>query len=418
MSQVDVLIVGGGAAGIAAARRLSQSHLSFHILEAGDRLGGRAFTRTLAGLPLDLGCFWLHSSDRNPWAKLAETMGIAIDRTPPTWRTQFADLGFTAAEQKAAAEAFAAFDKRLRDAPPASDRAADALEPGNRWNCYLEALSGFINGAELGQLSVADYLAYRDGDSEVNWRLPGGYGTLIAAAAQDLPATLEAPVTRIERGGALLVAHTPQGEMEGRAAIIAVPTPVLAREQLRFDPPLPTKVEAAAALPLGLANKAFLGLDRPEPFEPDSQLIGDPASAETGSYYLRPFGRPLIECFFGGAGARGLEAEGEGAAVDFAVQQLVGLIGSSIRRRLSPLAETRWGAEAAVLGAYSHALPGLAAARAALAAPVENRIFFAGEACSKADFSTAHGAHESGVTAAEAALAAFGEIQAGEEDEG
>ncbi len=404
---VDILIVGGGAAGIAAARRLAAGPRSVLLLEAGERLGGRAFTRSLAGMPLDLGCGWLHSADRNPWAELAQADGWTIDRSPPAWREQWQEIGFSKREQSEALAAFEAFDKRLREEPPPTDRAADALDPDCRWNAWLEALSGYINGAELGCLSIADYLAYDEADSDVNWRLPGGYGAFVAAAGADLPVRLGAPVTTIDRRTTLLRATGPWGAVTADRAIVAVPTSVLADQRLRFDPPLPDKAEAAADLPLGLANKAFLLLDRPEPFEPDTQLLGDPNDPATGSYYLRPFGRPVIECFFGGAGARSLEAEGEGAAADFAVTQLVGLLGSDMRRRLTPLAETSWGADPLFGGSYSHALPGKAGARACLAAPVENRIFFAGEACSASDFSTAHGAYATGVAAAEAALSSL-----------
>lgn len=402
---IDILIVGGGAAGIAAGRRLAGEKVTSLIVEASDRLGGRGHTRRISGMPLDLGCGWLHSADRNPWATLAAQTGTEIDKTPPAWGVQFEGLGFSADDRKAAQDVHAAFHRRLREAPPSSDLAADAMERGNSWNCYLEALSGFMNGAELEQLSVADYLAYVDADTGVNWRLPGGYGAFVAGAADELPVRIATPVTEIDRRGPVLVARTPAGPIEARAMIVAVPTNVLADERLRFMPPLPDKTEVAARLPLGLANKAFLGLDRPEPFEPDTHLLGNPRSAETGAYYLRPFGRPVIECFFGGAGARALEAEGEGAALDFAVEQLVALLGSGMRRRFISLAETRWAADPLFGGSYSHALPGHHAARAALARPVESRIFFAGEACSMSDFSTAHGAGETGVLAAEAALA-------------
>jgi monoamine oxidase len=404
----DVVIVGAGAAGIAAGRRLASSPLSFLIVEAGDRVGGRAWTRIIEGMPLDLGCGWLHSADRNPWTAVAEEAGFEIDRTPPAWGRQFEELGFSRAEQAEANEAWEALDRRLRESPPASDRAADALDPDGRWNAYIDARSGYINGAGLADISVADYLAYDDADSDVNWRLPGGYGALVAASAEGLPIRLGTAVTRIDRRGAPMTLETAQGTLTARAVIVTVPPPVLARGQLRFDPALDDKVKAAEVLPLGLANKLFLALDAPDEFPPDCHLIGNKRTAETGSHYLRPFGRPVIETFFGGAHAWALEAEGEAGAVDFAVEELAALLGSSFRKRVRPLALSAWGKAPYVGGAYSHARPGHVAARARLASAVEDRIFFAGEACSRSDFSTAHGACATGVAAADALLVALG----------
>jgi len=80
----EVAIVGGGAAGIAAARRLRDANVDCLILEARPRLGGRAWTNhDNPASPIDLGCGWLHSADRNPWTKIAEAQGCSIDRTPP-----------------------------------------------------------------------------------------------------------------------------------------------------------------------------------------------------------------------------------------------------------------------------------------------------------------------------------------------
>lgn len=404
---IDVLIIGGGASGIAAGRHVAKAGLSHLIVEAMDRLGGRAWTAVIDDMPLDLGCGWLHSADRNAWARLADAAGERVDKTPPAWRRQFANLGFSADDQRAAAAAFAGFDHGLRDQPSASDRAADALAPGDPWKPYLEALSGFINGAGLSELSVADYRAYADADTGVNWRLPNGYGAFVVSAAARLSATLATEVTEIDWRGNDLRARTVSGTVEARTAVVTVPTDAIAAERLRFVPSLPDKIEAASRLPLGLANKAFFELVGIDPFEPDTQLLGDPHDPATGAYYLRPFGRPVIECYFGGADAEALDAEGEGAALAFAMEQLVGLLGSEMRKRLRPLAESRWRAEPAIGGAYSHALPGHAAAREVLARPVDNRIFFAGEACSATAFSTAHGAYDAGEAAAHAAISAI-----------
>ena len=108
-----------------------------------------------------------------------------------------------------------------------------------------------------------------------------------------------------------------------------------------------------------------------------------------------------MEAFFGGDCAEMLEG---GDAAAFAVDELAALLGSAWRQKLTPLGVTRWRREPWIGGSYSHARVGHAAARAALAEPVDGRIFFAGEACSRADFSTAHGAYLTGVAAAEAVL--------------
>jgi monoamine oxidase len=403
-ADLDVVVIGAGAAGIAAARRLNAAGRSILLVEAGDRVGGRAWTAAHDGLPLDLGCGWLHSGDRNAWAALAPGLGFSIDRTLPPWGEQAGGLGFPPELQAAARDAFAAFEERLRAAPPGQDRAADLLEPGQPWNGYLEALSGYINGAELAHLSIRDYLAYADAETGVNWRVAQGYGALVAAAAANLPVLLSTPVTAIETTGRGVRIVTGSGVIAAAAAVVTLPTDILASGVVGMPAGLADTIEAASNLPLGLADKIFLALDRIDGFEPDTQVLGRPGQAMTGSYHLRPLGRPLIEGFFGGATARILEGEGVDAMARFALDELVGLYGAGIRTRLRLVAQSCWGRTPFVGGSYSHARPGHAAARSVLAAPFEDRLFFAGEACSAQDFSTAHGAYETGLAAAELIL--------------
>jgi monoamine oxidase len=115
-------------------------------------------------------------------------------------------------------------------------------------------------------------------------------------------------------------------------------------------------------------------------------------------------GLPVVEGFFGGRAARELEREGLAGMAAFALDELAGLLGNGIRKQLRPLVSSAWGGTPWIGGGYSHALPGCADQRAVLASPVDDRIFFAGEACSTTDFSTAHGALDSGMAAAEALL--------------
>ena len=407
----DVVVVGAGAAGVGAGRRLAQGGASFLVVEAKDRAGGRAHTLVgRSGAGVDLGCGWLHSADQNPWTRIAEAEGFEIDRSRPAWERRLTGLNLSDAQARAFGEAFQAFEAKLEAAACEPDRPASELfdEETAPWRRMLDAFSSYYNGALFRDISVHDYAAYEPTDE--NWRLPRGYGALVAHVAAELPILYEAPVSRIDRSGSPLRLATAKGEVLARAIVVAVPTTVLAEDRLAFSPPLPDVAAAADALPLGHVDKCFLALAEPEALPSEVMVSGRTDTADTGSYTLRPFGRAMIEGFFGGDLAAALELESDGAFCAHASDELVALFGTDLRRQLRPLAESRWGCDPYIRGAYSHARPGQADARARLRRPVEDRIFFAGEACSAHAFSTAHGAYETGVEAAEAALIALGRL--------
>lgn len=332
----DVIVVGAGAAGLAAGRRLADGGARALVLEADGRIGGRAWT--LAGRQggaVDLGCEWLHSAERNAWAALAEPMGFHLDRSPAPWTKPALEVNFPAEQQRAYHRAFESFKRKVQAcADQPDDRAAaDLIGPEEApWRALLNAFSGYYNGAPFEQISVKDYAAVEATDQ--NWPAREGYGALVAAYGAALDVRLASPVGRID---------TPR----------------------------------------------------------------------TGSYTLRPLGMPVIEAFFGGDLAADLEAAGPGALRQYAVDELAALFGSDLRKALTPIAQSAWRAAPFVRGAYSYARVGAHGARARLADAVDERLFFAGEACSQRAFSTAHGAFETGVAAAEAALRALSRALAG-----
>ena len=409
----DVIVIGAGAAGIGAGRELMRRGLTFVILEARDRLGGRAWTDPCGTpYPLDLGCEWLHSADRNVLAQLAPSFGVEVDKAEPPWRKRHPQRGFGETEQDAFAAESDAFYARLRGAADEARRtgrdrpAAELLDPSARWTGFLNAVSTYYNGAPLDRVSVLDFDAYLD--TQVNWRPVGGYGALIARAGAGLPVRLGCPVTRVDATGRTIKVESAGGTLEAGAVIVTIPSDLVASGAIAFDPALDEHRTAAAGLPLGLADKLYLAMDDPAAIPPGTRLIGAPEQRDTGTYTLRKRGWPVVEGYFGGDYARHLEAGGPAAFLDAARREIGAALGHDIGAKLRPIVATAWGRDPFAMGSYSHALPGHAGARARLAAPIDGRLYFAGEATSPHFFSTAHGAFEEGVRAATMVSLSFG----------
>ncbi|VIO66843.1 flavin monoamine oxidase family protein [Bradyrhizobium ivorense] len=404
-STIDVAIIGAGAAGLGAANALKDSGLSSIVLEARDRLGGRAHTVMASpDVVFDVGCGWLHSADMNSFVPIAERLNFEINKDLPPWRERAYGKAFPQADRDEFVFALDQFYDRIEAAAQSGkDSSADRyLEPGNRWNPMIDAISTYVNGCELDQVSILDVDAYED--TNVNWRVRRGYGALVAAYGAQLPVALNCEVRLIDHSGKRIRIETSRGTIEADKVIVTVPTNLIADEAIRFSPALPDKLDAARGLPLGLADKVTLALAEPDTMPKEGNLRGATMRTEMGTYHIRPFGQPCIEGFFGGRFAQALEDAGDGAIAAHSIDEIAGFLGNDFRRKLKPLRESHWAHDPFARGSYSHALPGHADKRAVLAAPVDGRLFFAGEATSPHFFSTAHGARDSGERAAKEVL--------------
>ena len=355
---------------------------------------------TALGKPVDLGCEWLHSADINPWSEIAVTLGFTLDKTPPDWSARIAiPHGDDANDDwQRARDEFEEAYERASKLP--YDQPASALLPhGGRWNKLFDAISTWANGAELDDVSVKDRQNYHN--TSRNWRCYDGYGALMNSYAAGLPIERETIVQSIDHSGRRIRIATNRGELTAAAAIVTISTNLLAAEAIRFTPSLPRIIDAAHGLPCGVANKCFLALDGPNPPESYRHLIGRTDRTETGNYQIRPHGWPMISCYFGGHLSRQLEKNGPAAMAAFAIDELACIYGNDIRSRLHLLATSAWGIDPFARGSYSCALPGHADDRAILARPIDDRLFFAGEACSKDQFGTAHAAFMTAVSTAE-----------------
>ena len=407
--ETDVIIIGAGAAGIGAARRLLGSGLNVVLVEALPRLGGRAWTLQAAGVALDMGCAYLHSAERNPWVPIAEAAGVEVDRSRPGWSTFPLGPNHSPQDNASALAALMQWSARTHGTPPASDCAADLLDPADaRWIPYIQARCGYYSGNELERLSVRDLAAYDAVATDTNWRLPAGYGALITSALpRNVDVHLDTPVEAVTLGATGVELRTAKGSLRARAAIVTVSSTVLAGDSIAWPAELAPWREAAAGVPLGNDEKLYFQILDGRFFEAETHYHGDPGNPASGSYYVRPHGKPVIECFLGGAGARAVAEQGAEAAFVRATEELVGIFGADVQRHLRPLVASDWTNTGAIGGSYSHALPGKSALRARLAQPFDDRLFLAGEATHANDFSTAHGALMSGQRAAEEALAAL-----------
>ena len=405
-SSVDVAIIGAGAAGLGAAHALKSSGLSFVVLEARNRVGGRGYTIMAApDVVFDVGCGWLHSANKNSFVKIAEELNFEVDKHLPPWRERAYGKAFPQIDREDFICALEEFYERTSEAAEKGEDgpANRYLERGNRWNPMIDAISTYVNGTELDRVSILDMEAYED--TNLNWRVRRGYGALMAAYGASLPLVLDCNVALIDHSAKRRRIETSRGSLLADRVIVTVPTNLIADEAIRFHPALPDKVDAAAHLPLGLADKVVLALAEPEALPAEGNLRGATMRTEMGTYHLRPFGQPCIEGFFGGHFARALEEAGDGAIAAHSIDEIAGFLGNDFRRKLKPLKESRWAHDPFARGSYSHALPGHAGKRAVLAAPVEGRLFFAGEATSLNFFTTAHGARDSGERAAKELLA-------------
>ncbi len=410
MGDVDVVIVGAGCAGLAAAKALRAAGLSFAVVEAMDRIGGRAWTTdTDFGLPFDIGCAWLHAGDRNPFYPEAVAAG---------WTLYHHDMGLDHlyfGDRRASEDEMArvkAADAALAAAMAAHSGADDRLAALIA-DCHcLRANATFCGpmdfAADDDEISIADFNAAAELDP--NWFTREGFGALVHRWGADVPVATGCPVSRIRWDGPGVEVETAKGTLRGRAAIVTVSPGVLQFGGIGFFPALPEVYqEAIFDLPMGLLTKIPLQVkgDRLGLRAFDDLLIE--GRGRNDLFFLCfPFDLDLMVGFVGGDFAWEIEAAGKAAAVDFAIGRLADLFGSDVRRAVAHGTMTNWAAERHVRGAYAAARPGRAGARQVLRQPVGGRIWFAGEALAgQGLMQTAAGARLSGAAVAAEVAAAI-----------
>jgi monoamine oxidase len=419
MIETGVVVVGAGAAGLAAAARLQAAGVPFVLLEAKFRVGGRAFTDTATfGVPFDRGCHWLHSGSVNPFAPIADRLGFHYERQPMKKRRLFlaGHEADDATRDAAGAAIAAAFEVTIAAGEAGRDVAmSEVIDVPQPWKRLVDHWIGLMSSLPPEEISTLDFARYHD--TTENWPVDEGFGALVVATGAGVPVSLGVRVRSVDWSGAGVVVTTDAGDIKARRVIVTVSTTVLARGGIRFTPALPDElVDAIEACTLGHAEKIVFRFDRPvEGFSPTSYADAyepeQPGRAPI-NFVVNPFGRPLAVGHIGGEFSAEISRAGAAAMLDFGRAALVDVFGNGVSKRIVAATVTTWSEDPDFGGAYSSARPGKAAARQTLTLPVGDRLRFAGEASAGPFFSTAHGAHLSGRAAADWAIGRVGDSPA------
>ena len=411
-SNIDVAIVGAGAAGLSAARTLIAAGKSVVILEAMNRIGGRAFTESeILGVPFDWGCAWIHSADRNPFFPLAKQWGLDLAKHDDSVdRVYYGSRRFADKEMKRVKQIYNEIVGANEKVARARDGAVSSVRP-------IRTPEEQVAATYIGPMDMAvdlDELAIRDYDDqdelEPNYLVREGLGSVVRRFGDGMPVSLETPVRRIRYGGPGVVLETGKGEVSARACVVTVSTGVLRAGSIAFDPVLPDWKETAIAdVPMGMLAKIPLVLDGERfglnPFE---DILCEQRSNQDIYFLAFPFDFNLVIGFVGGDFGWEMSAAGRNVAVDFSTGALKRMFGNDAAKHVVKGELSRWASNPWVRGAYSAARPGRTVARRELGRPVANRLFFAGEALAGEFAQTVGGASLSGQHTANEVLKVLG----------
>lgn len=409
-TQPDVVIIGAGAAGIAAARTLIACGFQVLVVEAAGRIGGRAYTETtIFGAPYDHGCASLQGPKILPHLGLAHDLGFTLHDHASAGDVLFiGNRRASVAEQGERDQAWGRITAALNRAE-GDVAAAEVIVRGDPMAALVETWIGPMDfGVDFDELSTSDWKAKPHHDFD--YLVKQGLGTLVARLGDGLPIAFNCAVTALDWSGDGVTVETSRGSIAARACIVTVSTGVLASGAIRFTPGLPDwKASAIAALPMGCLAKIGLKFDgaRFGLLANDylSYIAGERVPAAACFFLTFPTDHDYVVGYVGGRFGRDIARAGPAAAIDFALSEFERMVGNDARRHFVNGHLSDWESNPLTLGAYAAARPGQPGAREDLARPLGDRVFFASEAMAHPYFALCTGAHLSGEhTAADVAV--------------
>ena len=413
--EADIVVIGAGAAGIAAARRVMAANRKVIVVEATGQIGGRCLTDTTTfDVPFDRGARWMHNPDTNPMIKLARAAGLEITTAPQGQKIRIGRRNARAGETEEYLAALVRANRAVDDASRKGDVSCASALPKDLgdWAGTIEFMLGAnAAGKDLKDISALDRARAQE-RSNAPIACRQGLGTLIAKLGEQVPLSLSTPASRISWSNRDVTVETPSGKIAARAAVITVSSNVLTAGNIKFTPDIPKRqLDAASKLSLGSYDHIALQLPgNPLGLARDDIIIERSDSTRTALLFANMGASSLCAIDVAGSFGRDLSGQGEKAMVAFAIEWLTKLFGNEFAAAVKKSSATRWNAAPFALGAMSAAVPGAQGSRKILTEPI-GCMFLAGEATHETLWGTVDGAWESGERAAEAALRRIGALK-------
>lgn len=394
MTHTDVLIVGAGAAGLSAARAAELAELSYVIVEAKGRLGGRAYTESEStGLPFDHGAHFLHAASRNPFRLYADQEGF--NYLQGGYDNEVWDGRWLTSDERQCFHSWAKKELEYVALQAGADNSHAASTLLSSTHKFTNLFNGYYSeflGADPHQVAAGEHCRYEDTNED--WPLKMGYGALIASYGAGIPIMFDCPVHEIDHTGRDIIVRTHKGNIRAQNVVVTASTGVLAAEVIRFTPGLDlSKLRAIEGIPMGYAGKiAFRIIDHAFAEIDKHHGIVNLPNGVFANIHVKPFDQPIVVVIVGGPIWENIERAGPDAMSETARDAIAVVYGAKAASSLLRPITTNWLADPYTRGGHSYVRPGYGLTRQTLAQPLDHRIHFAGEATSEESWATVHGA--------------------------
>jgi monoamine oxidase len=409
-THTDVVIIGAGAAGLSAAKELIKQGISFIVVEASHRIGGRAYSEEIApGVWFDLGCAYLdcgpeftnHIDESNPFIAFAQNQGAVIEEYQYHSHYIYNGRPLDDKEMKALEAFYTECEEAIRNSVVAGeDRAiSEIIDLENPYATPYMDMMAVTAPKDLDEASATDF--FHKVDDWKSFNTLHGYGNLVAQWGSDVQVSLYSKVESVDWSGKDVLVNTVKGSLRARCLISTVSNGILATQSIHFKPRLPDwKLESIQALPMGFENKIGVHFTK-DVFGPEASGYYQAWSSEAQGAYIdvNLMSTNVVTVFIGGRFSVWVEKQGQQAAREFAVDRIADVFGHDIRKSIGRSIVSAWATDPWTFGSYASALPGQFHQRESLPLAIDNKLFFAGEATARAN-GTCNGAYWSGVRAA------------------